>query len=275
MDKARPNTSADAYRGASPRLEKVYRLLPLISPLVVLLTWEATVQAGVLDARFFPAPSTVVSVLVEMIATGELFDHLGISLQRITLGFLVGALPGMLLGLLMGWFRWFRAFLKPLIAATYPIPKISILPLILLVFGLGETSKVIIVAIAVFFLVLIVTADGVARIDPILLQAAQNYGARGWNLFAKVILPAALPSIATSLRLALGTALLIIVAAEFTAANRGIGYLIWMSWSTLAVGKMYAGLTVIALLGILFASGLDRVIRSLMPWAQNDQERYK
>lgn len=253
--------------------DQLYRVVSIISPFVVLLLWEITVQVGILDRRFFPPPSRVAMVLWEMILTGELWDHLGISLQRIIWGFLIGAVPGIILGLLMGWSRGVRAFVDPIVAATYPIPKISLLPLLLVIFGLGEASKIVTVAIAGFFLVLISTAHGVMRIDPILVQAAQNYGATGWKLFANVILPASLPSIFTGLRLALGVSLLIIVAAEFVAANAGIGYLIWISWSTLSVGKMYVGLVVIAILGIIFTNGLERLGGRLMPWAQDIQQR--
>jgi NitT/TauT family transport system permease protein len=174
---------------------------------------------------------------------------------------------------MIGWFRGVKAFADPIIAATYPIPKISLLPLLLVIFGIGETSKVVTVAIAGFFLVLITTAHGVTQIDHVLIQAAENYGARRWNLFTKVILPASMPSIFTGLRLALGVSLLIIVAAEFVAANRGIGYLIWISWSTLSVGKMYAGLIIIAFLGVLFTSGLEFAGRKLMPWSKDIQNR--
>jgi ABC-type nitrate/sulfonate/bicarbonate transport system permease component len=106
-----------------------------------------------------------------------------------------------------------------------------------------------------------------------LIQAAENYGARGWKLFSKVILPASLPSIFTGLRLSLGVSLLIIVAAEFVAANKGIGYLIWISWSTLSVSKMYVGLLVISVLGVTFTVGLERLGRTLMPWAPDIQHR--
>lgn len=268
-------TDRSGVRGAggSPQRETVYRLLSLASPLVVLLAWEGSVQAGVFDRRFFPPPSTVMRVLLDMTLSGELGHHLGISLQRIVLGFLVGTILGVVIGLLMGWSRGIRAFLDPIVAATYPIPKISLLPLIMLIFGLGETAKVITVAIAAFFLVLITTAHAVIHIEPALIEAGQSYGARGPRLFVHVILPASLPSVFTGLRLALGTSLLVIVAAEFVAADRGIGYFIWMSWSTLAVSKMYAGLVVIAALGFLFTSGLERVGRALMPWAQDVHDR--
>jgi NitT/TauT family transport system permease protein len=163
----------------------------------------------------------------------------------------------------------------PIVAATYPIPKLSLLPLIIIIFGIGEASKIVVVAVAGFFIVLITTAAGVRRIDQTLLQAAQNYGAQGWKLFSKVILPASLPAIFTGLRLSLGTSLLIIVAAEFVAAKQGIGYLIWLSWSTLSVKEMYAGLVVISLLGLLFTTGLERMGKLLMPWAEEFRERSK
>ena len=259
--------------GVESRNDQWYRLVSILSPFVMLLLWEITVWLGLLDRRFFPPPSRVLVVLWSMFMSGELWEHVGISLQRIVLGFFLGSIPGILIGLLMGWSKGIRAFADPIVAATYPIPKISLLPLLLVIFGLGEASKVVTVAIAGFFLVLISTAHGVLHIDPILVQAAQNYGAKGWKMFAKVILPAALPSIFTGLRLSLGVSLLIIVAAEFVAANKGIGYLIWISWSTLSVGKMYVGLVVIAFFGVIFTTGLERLGRNLMPWSQDIQSR--
>ena len=255
--------------------EARYRVISILSPVIFLVLWETLVRTNILDHRFFPTPTTVAVVLIEMISSGEIFDHLFSSLQRIVAGFILGAIPAIVLGMLMGMSRGVRAFLDPIVALTYPIPKLSLLPLIIILFGIGEASKIVVVAIAGFFIVLIATAAGVRRIDPTLLQAANNYGAHGWKLFSKVILPASLPSIFTGLRLALGTSLLIIVAAEFVAAKQGIGYLIWLSWSTLSVGEMYAGLVVIALLGLLFTAGLERLGKRLMPWAEEFRERSK
>lgn len=253
--------------------EGVYRLISIFSPIALIFLWEALVRTGVLDYRFFPAPTTVLGIMFAMIKSGELLEHMAISLQRIIIGFIMGAAPGIILGMLMGWSKGARAFLDPIISALYPIPKVSLLPLILIIFGIGEMSKVVVVAIAGSFMVIITTAHGVMRIDQILIQAAQNYGARGWNLFSKVILPASLPAIFTGLRLSLGISLLIIVAAEFVAANKGLGYLIWISWSTLTVGKMYAGLVVLGVLGLIFTSGLERIGKILMPWAEDVQNR--
>jgi NitT/TauT family transport system permease protein len=247
--------------------ERTYRLISLLSPLVCLLLWELSVRAGLLDGRFFPPPSRVLSVLGTMVLSGELWDHLSASLWRIAAGFVIGVVPGVLTGLAMGWSRAVRAALDPLVAATYPLPKIAILPLLLLIFGIGEASKVAVVAIAAFFMVVITTAHGVMQIDPALILAARSLGAGGGRLFTRVVLPAILPAVFTGLRLALGMSLLVIVAAEFVAADRGIGYLIWISWSTLSVAKMYAGLVTIAALGLLFTAGLERAGRVLMPWA--------
>ena len=247
----------------------IYRLISFLSPLLLLLFWEGLVQLNLLDYRFFPPPSTVLVIFGRMIGNGELWGHLRISLWRVLAGFAVGALPAIVLGLLMGWFRGIYAFFDPLIAAIYPVPKIALLPLFLIWFGLGETTKIVTVAVAVFFVVLITTVNGVRLVEPVLIEAAQSYGARGWRLFSKVILPATLPAIFTGLRLVLGVALLVIVGAEFVASNKGIGYLIWISWSTLAVNKMYVGLVTIAIIGLLSTNGLERLRRWLMPWAQD------
>lgn len=250
-----------------------YRLISIASPFVALAVWQVVVVTNVLDERFFPTPISVADELGSMIANGDLWHELSISLQRIFIGFAIGAASGLVLGLLMGWFKSVRAFLNPIISATYPIPKIALLPLFLVIFGLGETPKIVTVATAAFFLQVITTYEGVARIDPVLIQAGQNYGAKGHRLFTKIILPASLPAIWTGLRLALGVSLLIIVAAEFVDADRGIGRLIWISWQTLAVERMYVGLVVIAALGIIFTSLLGRVGKLLMPWGQDIQDR--
>ena len=249
--------------------ENIYRLISFLSPLLLLLLWEGLVWLNLLDKRFFPPPSTVFVIFGRMISSGELWSHLSISLWRVLAGFAVGALPAVTLGLLMGWFRGLHAFFDPLIAAIYPVPKIALLPLFLIWFGLGETTKIVTVAVAVFFVVLITTVNGVRLVEPVLIEAAQSYGARGWRLFSKVILPATLPAIFTGLRLGLGVALLVIVGAEFVASNKGIGYLIWISWSTLAVNKMYVGLVTIAIIGLLSTNGLEWLRRWLMSWAQD------
>ncbi len=242
------------------------RLLSIFSPVLLLILWEVLVQAGALDKRFFPAPSSIVGTFTNLITSGELWKHLTASISRIAIGFALGAIPALILGITMGLFRWVRAFLSPMVAALYPIPKIAILPLIMLIFGLGEQSKWVIIAIGVFFLVLYNTMAGVMNIPRIYLDVGKNFGASRLQFYWTVALPGALPLIFTGMKLAAGVALLIIVAAEFVGAKTGIGYLIWQSWQTFSVEQMYVGLVVIAILGYLVSLLMDELEHFLIPW---------
>ncbi len=242
------------------------RLVSVVSPLLLLLLWEALVRSRILDYRFFPAPSAVLKTLLDLLTSGVLLQHVGISLTRIAVGFALGSSAGLIVGLLMGVSRIIRAAVKPLVGVIYPIPKIAILPLVMLIFGLGEGSKYVIVAIGVFFLVLLNTMAGVVNIDRIYLDVGKNFGARRADVLRTIALPGALPLILTGLRLGWGTALLLIVAAEFVAAKAGIGYFIWNSWQTFAVEEMYAGLLTISTLGLVSFVLLDWIERRLLPW---------
>jgi NitT/TauT family transport system permease protein len=242
------------------------RLLSMFSPILLLLLWEALVQVGLLDKRFFPAPSSIVGTFWGLIASGELFKHLQASISRIAIGFVLGAVPALILGITMGLFRWVRAFFSPMVASLYPIPKIAILPLVMLIFGLGEQSKWVIIAVGVFFLVLYNTMAGVMNIPNIYLDVGKNFGASRLQFYLTVALPGALPLIFTGIKLAAGVALLIIVAAEFVGAKTGIGYMIWQSWQTFSVETMYVGLVVISMLGYLVSLGLDELEHILIPW---------
>ncbi|MGZ3350202.1 MAG: ABC transporter permease, partial [Xanthobacteraceae bacterium] len=159
------------------------RLLSVISPLALLALWEFCARFGFIDTRFFPAPSSVVSTMVEMLRSGELVTHTAVSMQRLLYGTILGGIPALVLGIAMGLNRPIRALFDPLIAATYPVPKSAILPLALLIFGLGEASKIFMVAIGVFFPVVINATTGVLEINKIYLDVGQNYKANRWNTF--------------------------------------------------------------------------------------------
>ena len=242
------------------------RALSVLSPILLLLLWQFGAAVGWIDTRFFPAPSAVFAEARNMIVSGELWLNLSISLERIVIGFCIGAVPGVIVGLAMGLFSPIRALLQPLVDATFPIPKIAVLPLFIMVFGLGEASKYAIIATAVIYLVLINTVAGVRNIEKIYLDVGKNYGASRWMMFVDVALPGALPLIVAGLRLGMGVALLVIVAAEFVGARSGIGYLIWTSWQVFQVEKMYVGLLVSALLGFASAILLNYLERVLIPW---------
>src|SRR5436305_3521371 len=238
---------AEAARLSARRRE---RIMSIASPVGLLLAWELAAQFGAIDVRFFPAPSAIMVVLFRMAATGELWDHVAISLQRIPLGFLLGGIPALILGIVMGISRPVRALVDPLIVATFPIPKSSILPFILLIFGLGEMSKVVMVAIGVFFPVAINATAGVLQISPIYLDVGKSFKASRWDTFRTIALPGALPFIMTGIQLGAGLALILIAIAEMVGAKSGIGYMIWSAWETFAVAKMYVGRFVSELIGL-------------------------
>jgi ABC-type nitrate/sulfonate/bicarbonate transport system permease component len=244
------------------------RVISILSPILLLAIWEIAARLGVIDTRFFPAPSAIFTVMLQMIVSGELWTHVSISVERIAIGFAIGAVPGVALGLAIGLSSTLRAFIQPLIDATFPIPKIAILPLFIMIFGLGEAAKYAIIAVAVIYLVLINTASGVKNIPRIYLDVGKNFHATRTMMFFDVALPGALPMIVTGLKLGMGVALLVIVSAEFVGAKSGIGYLIWTSWQMFQVEKMYVGLLVTALLGFATAILLNLLERLLIPWSR-------
>jgi ABC-type nitrate/sulfonate/bicarbonate transport system permease component len=242
------------------------RLISVASPVGLLLAWELAAQLGFIDVRFFPAPSSIIRALVATAQSGELLDNTAISLQRLILGFLLGGIPALVLGIVMGISRPIRAFVDPLIAATYPIPKSSILPLILLIFGLGEMSKVVMVAIGVFYPIAINATAGVLQINRIYLDVGVSFRAGRWETFRTIALPGALPFIMTGVKLGAGLGLILIAIAEMVGAKSGIGYMIWSAWETFSVERMYVGLFVIAIIGFVMTLGLNELERWLIPW---------
>lgn len=242
------------------------RLLAVLSPIGFLAVWEALSRLALLDPRFIPSPATVLHTIVAMTRTGELPYHVLVSSRRIVAGFLLGAVPAVGVGLMMGLSRPVRAVLMPLVSAIYPIPKIAVYPLLIFYLGLGEASKISIVALSIFFLVLLNTMAGVLAVDPAYFKIAKAYGANGRGVFATVAFPGALPQIFTGLKLGMGFALIVIVGAELLGSDKGIGYLIWRSYQIFAIDAMFAGLLVTAILGWVAILALDWLERRALPW---------
>ena len=242
------------------------RLLSIASPVGLLVVWEIGARLGFIDTRFFPAPSSILATLWSMSRSGELWLHTSTSLVRLFWGFVLGGAPALVLGIVMGLSRPVRALVEPLIAATYPIPKSSILPLALLIFGLGEASKIFMVAVGVFFPVAINATTGVLEINKIYLDVGKNFKASRWNTFRTIALPGALPVIMTGIRLGIGMGLVLIAVAEMIGAKSGLGYMIWSAWETFAVEQMYVGLFVIAIIGFAVTIALNEIEKLLVPW---------
>jgi ABC-type nitrate/sulfonate/bicarbonate transport system permease component len=242
------------------------RLLYLISPIGLILLWQVLLMVGIGDRRFIPTPSDIAYRYWEMVVSGELLQHTAATLYRVFAGFFLGSIPGIAVGLLMAMFRPVRIFVDPLIAALFPIPKIALMPLLLLVFGFGDASKIAVVAIAVFFPVIINTYSGAANIEKIYWDVARNYGASQWMMFRRIVFFGALPMIFAGLRIALAVSFIVLVASEFVATKVGIGYLIWNSWELLQVDVMFVGIVTVGVLGLIATVILQEIERKVIPW---------
>ncbi|MDF2502101.1 MAG: ABC-type transporter, integral rane subunit [Anaerosporomusa subterranea] len=245
------------------------RLLSVLSPLTLLLLWEILARVNIIDIRLFSSPSLIFKSFIPLLISGELLYNTAISVERIFIGFAAGAIPGILIGMSMGLSPLIRSAVEPMIQATYPIPKLAIMPFILLVFGIGELSKVFTIAIGVFYLVVINTVAGVLNIEKIYLDVAKNFGASRKDFYMTVAFPGALPMIFAGLKLGMGMALILVVAAELSAAKAGVGWMIWRSYDMFDIEQMFVALIVLSFLGYLFTLMLDAIERWVLPWKQH------
>jgi ABC-type nitrate/sulfonate/bicarbonate transport system permease component len=245
------------------------RLLYLVSPIGLLVIWQLLLMAGFGDRRFIPAPTDIAVRFWQLCLNGELFVHTGVTLYRVFAGYIIGAIPGVAVGLLMAMFRPVRLFFDPLVASLFPIPKVALMPLLLLAFGFGDASKIALVAIAVFFPVVVNTYAGAANIEKLYWDVAKNYGASSWVMFTRIVFFGALPLIFAGLKIALAVSFVVLVAAEFVASKSGLGYLIWNSWELLQVDYMFVGIVVIGILGLVFSVVFQEIENKVIPWKAN------
>jgi len=248
------------------RLKRITRWVAVVFYAALLILWELSSRANLIPSLFFPPPLTIARAFVDLLASGKLIGDLGATVLRLTVGFLLGGIPALLLGWAMGWLPWLRTLLDPVVAALHPVPKIAILPLILIIFGIGDASRLVIIAIAAFFPLLINTVTGVQQIDPIYFDTAKNYGLSHFRTFTQVLIPGSLPFVMTGVRLALNNALVLTITAELVMAQNGLGELIWFAWQTLQTRNLYVGLIVTAVLGILINLLLQYLTAVLIPW---------
>ena len=238
----------------------------IVSILCLLAIWELICQSGVVSSLFLPAPTAIINALLQMIADGEIGVSLAASLYRILAGFFIGSLVGLAVGLVTGTSALMDKIGTPIVNAIYPIPKIALLPLFILWLGIGELSKVTIIALGVFFPVAMNTYSGVKNVDTLLLKVAASFNASWWMTMKSVVLPNALPMIFAGLRLAAGTSLLLLVAAEMIAAQVGIGALILHYGDLMITDRLMAGVIVLSLLGLVFNLILQFLERKAIPW---------
>ncbi len=242
------------------------RVLRIASPFLLLLLWEAMSRLGILDRRFFPPPSEVAGTARQMLQDGSLARAVGDSMRRLAIGYTSGAVLGIVVGLWLGLSSWSRALVEPWLIVTYPVPKLAIYPLLMLIVGLGEPPIVILLAIAIFYVVAINLIAGVLAIRPVILDVGRDCGASFLQLVRTIALPAAMPHIFTGLEISMGIAYIVLVAAEFVGAKSGLGSVIWSSWQLFDVAPMYVAIVTISVLGYASVLLLRLAAGLMMPW---------
>lgn len=235
-------------------------------PLALAVLWEVATRAELLDPRYFVPLTEIALTIGDLAATGVLWTELGATVQRLLLASAIAAVGGVALGIATGLWRPVALFFRPLIDTIYPTPKIALLPLLIILVGLGEAAFVATAFATAFFQITLGVAGSVRDLDRSLVEAGRNFGARGPRFVTRLVFPAIMPGLLNSLRLGMATCLITVVVVEFVAARSGVGYLIQLAWQQLHVDRMYAGLVLAGLLGhsiTLAFRGLERV---LLPW---------
>ena len=244
------------------------RLITLGLVFGFMLIWEVLARAGLLSSIIFPAPTKIFTSFITNLAKGKFTQDTLISMFRVISGFLVGGGAGLVLGLILGWSRPIRRVLDPIVAALHPIPKFALLPMMLIIFGLGESSRTAMVAISAFFPMLINTVGGVLQINPTHYEVVENYGATKLDIFRKVVLPGSMPFVMSGARLSLKSALTMTIGVEMVFGNNGLGSVLWLAWETMRMTDLYSALLIVSIFGIGITWVLEWSKRFLIPWQQ-------
>ncbi|MBV1813940.1 MULTISPECIES: taurine ABC transporter permease TauC [Pseudomonas] len=253
-----------------PRLYLSTRAISVVTLVVLLALWWAVTAAEWIEPLFLPPPSAVLEKAWLLLTKGymdsTLWQHLGASLQRIGMGLGAAILTAIPVGIAIGHNRIAQGILDPLIEFYRPIPPLAYLPLIVIWFGIGEFSKVLLIYLAIFAPIAIATATGVRTVDPTRVRAAQSLGATRWQLIRHVILPSALPDILTGIRIGLGVGWSTLVAAELIAATSGLGFMVQSAAQFLVTDVVVLGILVIAIIAFAMELSLRALQRRLVPW---------
>lgn len=243
-----------------------YRILAVLSPLTLLAVWAAVTAQGLVTPTLLPSPRAVLASLMDMVAQGysgiDLATHVLASLRRVGIAFVGGAILGTAIGLLRGRVAEIDALFLVPSELVRPIPPLGLIPLFILWFGIGETSKILLIFLSVFLIAMVNAQAGAGACGLDTLRAARSMGASRWQAFRFVVLPSALPQIMTGLRVAMGTALTILVAAELLGGDRGLGFVILDASSFFRTTYVFAGIVLVGIIGL----ASDRAIAFLGRW---------
>ncbi|MCO6362296.1 ABC transporter permease subunit [Paracoccus sp. 08] len=258
-------TRAVPFRGGgfNPRPMRV--VAPVVF-VVLIAVLELGTRSGFISGLTMPRPSDVAKTLGNMISTGLMWQHLLPSLQRLLVGGMIGTIAGVTLGTLIGLFTLVRAGLLPLVSALFPIPKIALLPLFVIWFGIDETSKYALIAFGVFTPTVVSTFGAVDNVDRSLIRMGQSFGLSWWAIVSKIVLPGAFPGILSGLRVSLAIGIILLVAAEMLGAQYGIGAYILEAGSLYDLNRLFAGVTVLSVLGLMLSWVIGLVEKRFLDW---------
>jgi len=256
-----------AARRSKNRLAE--KILPTLSIVAFIVAWQLFVDIRHIPPIYLPSPLAIVQALIEMIEDGTLLFNLGATLARILIGFLLAAVIGIIFGIIMGMSRLFERIADPWIAALYPLPKISLIPLLIIWLGTGEAYKIVISAVTAFFPIVMSTYAGVRQVDRGLVKAAEDLGANRRQTQISVVLPGAIPTIFAGLQLGMGVTIILVVAAEMIggSSNGGMGSLLIQAGQVMETEKVFAALVVLTLMGAVIIKSQQWLDRRLAPWA--------
>ena len=255
-----------APRGRS-RLGRIEPWLIGVGAVIVFLAaWQAVAAARVVPELFLPGPIDIASALASYVTSPEFVPDVTTSGQELLLGFGLAVVAGLPIGLLIGWYRRLRYALDPFISFFYSTPRIALLPLLIIWFGIGIWSKVAVIFLGAFFPIAINTLAGIRSLDPPLLKAARSFGASDLQIFRTVALPGSVPFILTGIRLGVGHALIGVVVGELVAAQHGVGLAMATAGSTFQTSKVFAGLIIIAGVGVILQILLQRLEGHFDSW---------
>nr|WP_282442649.1 MULTISPECIES: ABC transporter permease [unclassified Micrococcus] len=262
-DSATPVRAVRAPRQDPLSRRGVRAAVGLLVPATLVALWWAATAAGVFSAVQLPAPGAVFAAGADLLRRGTLATHIGISVQRVLLGFAIGAAAGLVVGSVLGLSRWADALLAPLIGALRAVPSLAWVPLLILWMQIGEDSKVTLIAIGAFFPVFTTVHAALRHVDPHLVEAGRAFGYHGVALLRTVQLPAVMPSVFSGLRLALAQAWLFLVAAELIASSMGLGFLLTDSQNNGRTDRLILAIILLAVLGKL----TDWILGLVERWA--------
>ncbi len=242
------------------------RLLGLLTIVVAGAVWEIVTRSGYVNSISMVPLSHILATFFDLLRSGELFLWLGPSLYRLAAGFLLGAVTGVAIGLLMGYFRQMHNLLEPLTEILRPIPSPAYLPLVILVLGIDDEMKIFMIAASSFFPILLNTYSGVRAVDPVQVNTARTFGLSNRQIVRQIVIPAASPYIVTGMRVSLAISLILVVISEMVAANNGIGFFVLNAQRSFRVKEMYAGIIALAIIGYALNSLFLTLERRAMAW---------